>query len=310
MRTYSAALAVLGLSALALTGCTAAPTFDGASCLRTDAAHGIGDAVTLEGALGEAPKATVYAPLHVEQTAFTDVIVGDGRALTSQNQPMVIEMSIFSGETGEKVLATSYDSASTAPTTIAQWAAQSPGLADALACATSGTRVLAALTPDGFGTENLEGLGMKKDDTAVFVIDVVDALLPKAEGAPQFNDARGLPTVVRAPDGTPGIIIPDTAAPKELVAETLIRGDGETLTAEQTPVVNFTAMGWDEKDIRQTTWGSAPSTQLQQIAAPVAEALVGLPVGTQLMVVLPETEASSAIVVVVDLLGVTTVPAR
>lgn len=97
MRTSSAVLAVLGLSAVALTGCTAAPTFDGASCVRTNAEHGIGDAVTVRGALGETPETTVYAPLHVEQTSFTDVIVGDGRALVSQNQPMVIELSIFSG---------------------------------------------------------------------------------------------------------------------------------------------------------------------------------------------------------------------
>ncbi|CAI7673615.1 unnamed protein product [Penicillium discolor] len=61
---------------------------------------------------------------------------------------------------------------------------------------------------------------MGQDDIAVFVIDVVDAFLPKAEGTLQFNDAQGMPTVVRADDGTPGIIIPDSAAPDEQVVQT------------------------------------------------------------------------------------------
>ncbi len=73
--------------------------------------------------------------------------------------------------------------------------------------------IVAALTPEDFGANNLEGFGLAADDNAVFVIDVVDVFLSRAEGSLQFNDAKGMPTVVRAPDGTPGVIIPDSAAP-------------------------------------------------------------------------------------------------
>lgn len=308
VRKTSAALATLSLAVLALTGCTAAPTFNGASCDRTASASGIGEAVTVEGEVGEAPEVEVFSPVHVKKTSFTDVATGDGRALVSAQQALNLELSIYSGETGKQVFATPYDSNAAAPAlTINEWAERSPGLGDVLQCATAGTRILAALTADDFGPANIEGLGLAADDTAIFVIDVLDAFLPKAEGTLQFNDARGLPTVVRASDGTPGIIIPDSAAPEKQTVQTLIKGEGEVLTAEQTPLVNFTAIGWDDKQILQTTWGDKPSAQL---AAPVADALVGQPVGSQVMVVLPATDGSPAIAVVVDVLGVTSAPTQ
>jgi len=310
VRKTSAALATLSLAVLALTGCTAAPTFDGAACERVGAANGIDEAVNVDGKIGDEPDVEVFAPVHVKKTSFVDVVSGDGRAITDGTQGISVQISIYSGETGEQVFATSYDPASTSVSTIDQWAAQSPGLEDVLRCATAGSRVLAALTPDDFGPANLEGLGLANDDTAIFIVDVAEAFLPKAEGALQFNAASGLPTVVRAADGTPGIIVPDTAAPKEQVVQTLIKGDGEALTAEQTPLVNFTAIGWDDKQILQTTWGDKPSAQIQQIAAPVADALVGQNIGSQLLVVLPATEGSPAIAVVVDVLGVTTAPTQ
>lgn len=310
MRKTSAALATLSLAVLALTGCAGAPTFAGTACERAGAANGIDEAVDVTGDFGEEPEVEVFAPAHVKKTSFVDVISGEGRAITQGAQGLSVQMSIFSGETGEQVFATSYDPASTPVSSIDQWAAQSPGLEDVLQCATAGSRVLAALTPEDFGAANLQGLGLADDDTAIFVVDVVEAFLPKAEGALQFNDAGGLPTVVRAADGTPGIIIPDTSAPKKQVVQTLIEGDGEELTAEQTPLVNFTAIGWDDKAILQSTWGDKPSAQIGQIAPPVAEALVGQKIGSQLLVVLPETENSPAIAVVVDVLGVTTAPTQ
>ncbi len=312
MRKTSAALATLSLAVLALTGCAAAPTFSGASCDRTASASGIGEAVTVEGELGEEPEVEVFSPVHVKKTSFTDLTTGDGRAVVTGQQAMNLELSIYSGETGKQVFATGYDPKAAAPAmSIDDWAERSPGLGDVLKCVTAESRVLAALTPEDFGQANLEGLGLADDDTAIFVIDVVDVFLPKAEGALQFNDARGLPTVVRAADGTPGIIIPDTAAPEKQTVQTLIKGDGEPLTAEQTPLVNFTAIGWDDKQILQTTWGDKPSAQLRDIAAPVADALIGQPVGSQVMVVLPAAgEGSPAIAVVVDVLGVTAAPTQ
>ncbi|WP_136045234.1 FKBP-type peptidyl-prolyl cis-trans isomerase [Microbacterium sp. K41] len=304
MRKTSAVLATLSLAALALTGCSVTASSADASCDRTGHANGIGDAVTVDGEVGSTPDVDIFSPLRLTETSFTDAVTGDGRRIVDEAQLIIVQLSIYSGETGEKVFATSYDSDSTRASSIESWASQAPGLADVLECATAGSRVVAGLTPDDFGAANLKGFGMAEDDVAVFVVDVVDAFHPRAEGSLQFNDAQGMPTVVRAPDGTPGVIIPDSAAPKKQVVQTLILGDGEKVTKDDSPLVHFTAVGWDDKKVIQSSWGQQAVDQMAQIAPPVAEALVGHPVGSQVLVVLPKTENSVAMAVVVDILGI------
>ncbi|GGM50183.1 FKBP-type peptidyl-prolyl cis-trans isomerase [Microbacterium saperdae] len=305
MRKTSAVLATLSLAVLALTGCTAAPSFDGAGCDRAAGGDGIQDAVTVTGDFGEAPKVTVFSPLSIKEPAYADLTVGDGRAIENGSQVVSLELSLYSGNTGKKVFATSYDESQRGLSTTDSWSEQSPGLGEVLQCATAGSRIVAGLTPDAFGAKSLSGIGLEDDDNVVFVIDVVDVFPSKAEGTLQFNDAAGMPTVVRAPDGTPGVIIPDTAAaPAETAVQTLIKGDGPALTADQTPVVNVTAVNWDDKSIVTTTWGTTPRLDLGTAVPEVGKALVGATVGSQLLVVVPGVDQASAIVYVVDLLGV------
>ncbi|MCT1476546.1 hypothetical protein [Microbacterium sp. p3-SID336] len=304
MRKTSAVLASLSLAALALTGCSVTASSADASCDRSGHDNGIGEAVSVEGEVGSMPEVDIYAPLRLTETSYTDVVTGDGRAVVDSTQPIIAQLSIYSGETGEQVFTTSYDADNTRASSIDSWAAQAPGLKEVLECATAGTRVVAGLTPEDFGENNLKGFGMAEDDTAVFVVDVVDAFHSRAEGSLQFNDAQGMPTVVRAPDGTPGVIIPDGPAPEEQVVQTLILGDGEKVTKDDAPLVHFTAVDWEDKSVLQSSWGQQATDQMAQIAAPVAEALVGRPVGSQVLVVLPKTENSAAMAIVVDILGI------
>lgn len=308
MRKTSAVLASLSLAVLALTGCTAEASSDDASCEREADAKSIQDAVTIEGDLGTAPEVAVFSPLTLEDSAVADVIVGDGRTVVNGQQALTVELSIFSGETGEKVHATAYDEARGQVSNADYWATQSPGLEKAFDCVTEGSRIVAGLTPEDFGVEALAGLGLSDDDNMVFVIDVLDVFLSKAEGAHQFNDASGMPTVVRAPDGTPGIIIPDSDAPVEQVEQTLIKGDGEKVAADQIPLVNVTAVNWDDKSVVTSTWGQGPTADLATTAPTVAEALVGQTVGSQLLVVTPGAEGAGAVAYVVDILGAVTAP--
>ena len=310
MRKTSAVLASLSLAVLALTGCTAAPTFDGAACERTSGSSGLTDAVTIEGDLGDKPDVSIFSPLQLQKSTTTDVIVGDGRAVENGQQPFVYELSVFSGETGDEVAATPYDPAQGPLTSLDIQGARFPALADALKCVTKGSRTIVALTAEDAGAEALQSFDLAADDTMVFVVDTIDVLLPKAEGALQFNDARGMPTVVRAPDGTPGVIIPDSDAPSDLVSQTLILGEGDEVGADQLPIVQYTALGWDDKTVMAQTWGTAVSTDLQQVAPAVAQELVGKPVGSQVLVVTPAADGVPAVVYVVDVLGAITVPTQ
>jgi predicted small secreted protein len=302
VRKTSAVLATLSLAALALTGCAAAPTYAGESCDRTNTGSTIKESVTVEGNLGETPDATVYTPVHVKKTSFTDITTGEGAALTSATQPVVIDIAFFGGDSGDKLYETEFNGDLSRVHSIAYWAERSAGLEKVLECATAGTRTLAVLTPEDFGEANVQGFGMKKDENVVAVIDVLDVHLSKADGSSQFNDARGLPTVVRAADGTPGIIIPDSDAPKEGATQTLLKGDGPVVEKDSTIITNIMAVGWADKTVVSSTWGSEANI------GPAAQELIGATVGSQLLVVVPESDGVTATAIVVDILGIVPVP--
>lgn len=302
MRKTSAALATLSLAVLALTGCASAPTYAGAACDRPADEGSVQESVTVKGDLGESPDVTVFTPVRVKDTSFSDVITGDGAALTSSVQPMVLDIAFYGGASGDKLYESEFSGDLTRVHNISYWAEKSPGLEKVLECATAGTRIVAALTPEDFGAANVEAFGMKKDEDVVAIIDVLDVHLAHAQGASQFNDARGLPTVVRAPDGTPGVIIPDTAAPDEAVTQTLIKGDGPVVDKDSMIVTNVMAVGWDDKTVTSSTWGG----EAQFGPAPLE--VIGATVGSQLLVVVPEAEGVAATAIVVDILGVVPVP--
>ncbi|MFJ2541791.1 hypothetical protein [Microbacterium sp. NPDC087589] len=303
MRKTSAVLATLSLAVLTLTGCASAPSFAGDVCDRAGASTAsVKDSVTAEGALGEAPDVTVYSPVKADETSFADVITGEGNTLTSTSQPMVLDIAFYGGESGEKLYESEFNGDPSRVHSISYWAERSAGLEAVLECATGGSRIVAVLTPEDFGEANVEAFGLAKDENIVAIVDLQDVYLAHAEGASQFNDARGLPSVVRAPDGTPGVIIPDSDAPTEAVTETLIKGDGAKVEKDSTIVTNIMAVGWDDKTVTSSSWGAEPNI------GPAAKELVGATVGSQLLVVVPEADGNPATAIVVDILGVVPVP--
>ncbi|WP_223624929.1 FKBP-type peptidyl-prolyl cis-trans isomerase [Microbacterium sp. EST19A] len=310
MRKTSAVLASLSLAVLALTGCSVAGSSDGAACERPADSTGVADAVTVDGDLGSKPDVSIFAPVKITKSASSTVIEGDGRPVENGQQLVVLELTLFNGQTGEEVASTAYDPDKGALTNLDNQAERFPALASAMKCVTEGSRVVVAVSPEDAGAEALSGFGLGPKDTMVFVADALDVYLPRAEGELQFNDASGMPTVVRAPDGTPGVIIPDSAAPKSQVVQTLIKGEGEKLGADQIPLVNYTAVNWDTKDLVDTTWGKSVSLDFAQTAPAVAETLVGKPVGSQVLVVTPATGDVPATAYVVDILGAVTAPTQ
>ncbi|WP_285364721.1 hypothetical protein [Microbacterium sp. LMC-P-041] len=303
MRKTSAVLATISLAVLTLTGCASAPSFAGDACDRAAASTAsVKDSVTVEGDLGEAPDVTVYSPVKADETSFADVVTGEGNTLTTTSQPMVLDIAFYGGESGEKLYESEFNGDPSRVHSISYWAERSAGLETVLECATGGSRIVAVLTPEDFGEANVEAFGLEEDENVVAIIDLQDVYLAHAEGSSQFNDARGLPTVVRAPDGTPGVIIPDSDAPTETVTQTLIKGDGEKVEKESTIVTNIMALGWDDKTVTSSTWGAEPNI------GPAAKELVGATGGSQLLVVVPEADGNPATAIVVDILGVVPVP--
>ena len=298
MRKTSAVLASLSLAVLALTGCTAAPASDGATCDRAGGGDSVLSVASVSGELGSEPDVEVFGPVKADESTFADISVGDGRALTSDFQPVVLDIAFYGGNSGEKLYNSEFNGDLSRVNNIDFWAQKSPGLGDVLECATGGSRVLAVLTPEDFGAQNAEGFGLDDEENVVAVIDVLDVYPTRAAGELQFNDAGGLPTVVRAVDGTPGIIIPDSEAPKESVTQTLIKGDGDVVKKGDLILNNLTAVNWDDKTVASTTWGTTANF------GAAANELIGATVGSQVLVVIPAAEGSAATAVVVDILGI------
>lgn len=314
MRKTSAALITVSLTALALTGCTAAPSFEGASCERATDSH-VASLATVTGDLGTEPKVTLPTPVRINESSVSDLIVGEGRAITTADQLVALDVALYAGDSGELIVATEFNGDLSRLSNIDSWAQQIPGIATALECATEGSRIITGISPEDFGAEASAGFNLGKDESVVAVIDVLKVYLPHAEGSLEFNGALGLPTVVRAPDGRPGIIVPDADAPEELVVQTLIKGDGPVVTGDEPLRVHYTGVTWEGREVFDSSWDSnAKQFDLTSVIPGFAEGLMGQTVGSQVLIVIPpalgygEQEqagipANSTLVFVVDILG-------
>lgn len=294
MRKTTAALSALALSAIALTGCSAAvPSFEGASCERTvDPALEM--AVKVTGDIGKA-NVKVESPVRSAEFSYTDLTVGDGAAITDAEQFGIYYRTLVNGKTGELIhQGVSFWSPDTA-------SAEFPGVGDALACATEGSRILVSIPAKTLPESLPQQLGLGAKDNLIAVYDLRSTMLAKAEGAPVFNDASGLPTVVRAADGRPGIIIPGNEAPTKTVVQTLIAGNGEKV-GDSTAVVQVTSVGWQSREVVDSTWGNGVA-DVSGLPEEVQKFVADAPIGSQLMAVVPD-ENGDATAYVIDIVGV------
>jgi peptidylprolyl isomerase len=314
VRKIPASLAILGLVAVGLVGCSVPGS---STCDRSDEPDAAGlSGVTVSGTTDEVPEVELYTPFRASSTQFEDVAVGDGTQITTDSQLIVLDLSITSGETGDTLFETAYDGDLSGVAPLSQWMQVVPGFEDALMCATEGSRVVVALPPGAIEPTTAASLALGEDDSAVAVLDVRKVYLPKADGANQFNDGSGLPTVVRAPDGRPGIIIPETEPPTELVVQTLKKGTGAEVTGDAPVRVHYTGLTWADRTVFDTTWDAEPkSIELDTMPEGFKKALEGQTVGSQVLVVIPPDEgygdqaqgqipADSTLVFVVDILGI------
>ncbi|GAA5027747.1 FKBP-type peptidyl-prolyl cis-trans isomerase [Microbacterium fluvii] len=313
MRKIPAAVAALALVSVGLVGCSAASGAEG--CTRPSGTGTVLDNVSVEGEFGSAPSVDVYTPFRADETVAEDLITGEGTAITSESQLVVFELTLIDGATGTTLVQSTYSGDLSQPALLSQWTTLLPGFGDALECATEGSRVAIGLAPGDISADTVASLGLGEDDSALAVVDVRKVYLPHATGDLQFNTGNGLPSVVRAPDGRPGVVIPDGAAPEDLVVQTLIKGDGPEVTGDQPVRVHYTGVTWADKTVFDTTWDGTPaSLTLDGVVEGMADALKGATVGSQLMIVIPpdlgygdqeqgSIPADSTLVFVVDILG-------
>ena len=113
---------------------------------------------------------------------------------------------------------------------------------------------VAVAPKDAFGPQGgNEQIGVGKNDTLVFVLDVVKAYMTRADGADQPAKA-GMPAVVLAENGAPGITVPAAKAPTELEIAVLKKGTGKKVKEGDPVTVHYTGVIWDTKKVFDSSW--------------------------------------------------------
>ncbi|BDZ38333.1 hypothetical protein GCM10025863_09470 [Microbacterium suwonense] len=251
------------------------------------------------------PQVGLSAPVVTSKPIYDDLIVGDGPAVRESAQNVVGTVTLLNGETGQAL-----------QTAAVVWSAdtmstQLGGDGEALLCATEGSRVAFAIPASDLPEGLADQAGLSADGSVVGSIDIQEVLLPRATGRDVFNDARGLPTVVRAADGRPGIIIPGSAAPAKTVVQTLIEGAGQKV-GDDVAMFNYTSVDWNSRSMKSTSWDSRVVSDATTLPEAVMTQVAKATVGSQLLVVVPDDSGDSddasdsrdATAYVVDVLGI------
>ncbi|MGW1023354.1 FKBP-type peptidyl-prolyl cis-trans isomerase [Streptomyces sp. NPDC002577] len=168
-----------------------------------------------------------------------------------------------------------------------------PGWDQALVGKKVGSRVELAIPPSmGYGSEGNSQAGIKGTDTLVFVVDIVNAFGPKssAKGKVVAQDNADLPKVGTNTDGkAPSIDVPKKDAPKDLVANYVIEGDGEEVKDTDSLLVQYKGVLWDGGKEFDSTYSRSQlaSFSLQQVVKGWSQGLTGKKVGSRVLVVVP-----------------------
>jgi hypothetical protein len=325
VRTLTAAIITVGLVA-SLSACASSGAQSG-DCTPTTKSGDASSLVTASGKPGSSIDVNFPTPLITKGLEVSTISEGDGRTLYP-GEIADFSVTAANATTGEVI------DVGLKPTDLlrrtAGEASEGTGpFGKILECATVGSRLAATMTvKSAFGQGGSEE-GLGDDDTVVIVVDIARGFMGKADGAPQLAQ-NGMPAVVLAPNGQPGISVPAESPPKKTRTATLKQGDGAKVKEDDLVVVHTNAIVWGADSIVDdlSSWPSGvPKTYVASadrvgdkggVLPGLAKALIGARVGSQLLVVLPPGKdsydttatlpsgvtAKDTLVYVIDVLGI------
>ncbi|MDN3355214.1 FKBP-type peptidyl-prolyl cis-trans isomerase [Actinomadura sp. DC4] len=187
-----------------------------------------------------------------------------------------------------KLIASSFDAGRPAMFPYGQLV---PGLNKALAGQRPGGRVMAVIPPgEGYGANGYAPLQVGGTDSMVFVVDVLgrypnDA---SARGA-AVAQSGGLPRVTTG--ATPAMKIPSARPPAKLQVRTIVQGTGKPVQARQLVVYHDLGQIWRTGKVFESSRGRGHPDSVvvgaRQMLAGWDRAVVGKPVGSRVLVVVP-----------------------
>ena len=270
--------------------------------------------VKVAGEFGAQPEVSFPTPLSGTGVETAVIIEGDGGAIVG-NQRVALHFTGFNAATGEQFQGSEFGTDGYIIQDLI--AGDTPDFCKALTGVQVGSRVAILFDAANAHQNNgVESLGIGASDGILFVFDVVDAYLPHAVGD-SVAPVAGLPTVILAPNGQPGIQIPATVAPTEFARSVLIQGTGETVNIGDTVVVHYSGWTWQGEQF-DTSWDRQSPASFQVSSDSLIEgfvqALDGVQVGSQVVAVIPPSlgygdnaqgsiPAGSTLIFVIDVLG-------
>jgi peptidylprolyl isomerase len=256
----------------------------------------------------KAPKVEFTKPLDVTEPTVKVVTEGGGDRVKA-NQIAEVSVLALNGKDG----ATLDDSFPKDPQPIElndELKTQSPIIYNAFVGAKVGSH-LALAAP---GQAGADGKAQPSQLLIIKVLSAKDApkVLDKPEGE-TVTPPAGLPTVTEK-DGVPELDVKGVKAPKELIAQDLIKGNGPEVKATDTLTVNYVgvALASGKKFDSSFDRKEKASFPLNNVIKGWTQGLTGKTVGSRVLLVIPKKlaygdagqgEAKGDLVFVVDILG-------
>lgn len=176
-----------------------------------------------------------------------------------------------------------------------------------------GDRLLVTIPSELGYPDGNENAGIQPGDTLVFVIDVL-AAHPEGTwygeaGATDTGELAGLPVTIDGALGAqPTITVKDGGTePTANTANVVARGTGEVIAADSIVTVAYGVIGWDGTGAGNS-WEAGSPESIPLGGGSVFDELVGVPVGSRVVLQVPATEGNPAMAAVVEVLGL--VPAN
>lgn len=245
--------------------------------------------------LGGVPFPDGDLPFGVAETDTQVVTEGDGGQVT-EGQDVTVRYLAVNGTNGQELL-TTFPTDDTVSMSLGSEGLL-PAFAETLPEQTVGSEMILAMPPaEGFGEQGNPSLGIGPADTVLFYLEIVDAVDPltQAEGTTVEPEA-GLPSVEADGESPATITIPEgEEPPSELVVQPLIEGQRAPVEAGQSITVHYTGVKWSDGEMFDSSYttGQPITTTIGagQVIPGWDEGLVGQPVGSRVLLVIPPAQA-------------------
>lgn len=247
------------------------------------------EAVTIAGEAGSAPEVTWKGQMDAGDVETETLQEGDGEAVEEGDQ-VLTHIWIGNGFTEEQSFST-YDE--DRPELVTLSAEVAPLFGDAFEGQNIGARVaVTASAEEAFGPTGNSQLNIANKDSVLVIVDLVSAVLDGPEGEDQEAPAW-VPEIVVEDDVPTALKFAGTPKPTdELRKATLIQGSGAPIEKGQLAVVDYLGQVYAKPKPFDESFSAEPAsfgigTKPRQVIAGWDKALVGVEVGSRVMLAIP-----------------------